>query len=94
MSATEMATVPREIKCRCLGGGDHIAVQGLADMLHVNIHLISTINPDMELIRISQCSYWSHPSWLDGSVSGPPIKNGQGRVRGQGWILGKIVCQG
>ena len=33
--------------------GDHIAVQGLADMLHVNIHIISTINPDMELIRTS-----------------------------------------
>ena len=26
--------------------GDHIAVQGLADMLHVDIHIISTINPD------------------------------------------------
>ena len=34
--------------------GDHIAVQGLADMLHVNIHTISTINPDMELIRTSR----------------------------------------
>ena len=33
--------------------GDHIAVQGLADMLHVDIHIISTINPDMELIRTS-----------------------------------------
>ena len=33
--------------------GDHIAVQGLADMLHVNIHIISTTNPDMELIRTS-----------------------------------------
>ena len=33
--------------------GDHIAVQGLADMLHVDIHIISTINPDMELIRPS-----------------------------------------
>ena len=31
--------------------GDHIAVQGLADKLHVNIHIISTISPDMELIR-------------------------------------------
>ena len=33
--------------------GDHIAVQGLADMLHVDIHIISTITPDMELIRTS-----------------------------------------
>ena len=33
--------------------GDHTAVQGLADMLHVDIHIISTINPDMELIRTS-----------------------------------------
>ena len=33
--------------------GDHIAVQGLADMLHVDIQIISTINPDMELIRTS-----------------------------------------
>ena len=33
--------------------GDHIAVQGLADMLHVNIHIISTINPDMALIKTS-----------------------------------------
>ena len=33
--------------------GDHIAVQGLADMLHVDIHIISTINPDMDLIRTS-----------------------------------------
>ena len=33
--------------------GDHIAVQGLADMLHVDIHIISTINPDMELVRTS-----------------------------------------
>ena len=32
---------------------DHIAVQGLADMLHVNIHIISTINPDMEPITTS-----------------------------------------
>ena len=34
--------------------GDHIAVQGLADMLHVDIHIISTINPDMELIKTSR----------------------------------------
>ena len=33
--------------------GDRIAVQGLADMLHVDIHIISTINPDMEPIRTS-----------------------------------------
>ena len=33
--------------------GDHIAVQGPSDMLHVNIHIISTINPDMEVIRTS-----------------------------------------
>ena len=33
--------------------GDYIAVQGLADMLHVDIHIISTINPDMELIKTS-----------------------------------------
>ena len=29
---------------------DHIAIQGVADMLHVDIHIISTINPDMDLI--------------------------------------------
>ena len=33
--------------------GDHIVVQGLADTLHVDIHIISIINPDMELIRTS-----------------------------------------
>ena len=33
--------------------GDHVAVEGLANMLHVDIHTISTINPDMELIRTS-----------------------------------------
>ena len=33
--------------------GDHIAVQGLADMLHVDIPIISTINPDMDLIKTS-----------------------------------------
>ena len=33
--------------------GDHIAVQGLADMLHVDMHIISTINPDTELVRSS-----------------------------------------
>ena len=33
--------------------GDHIAVQGLANMLRVNIHIISTLNPDMEVIRTS-----------------------------------------
>ena len=35
--------------------GDHIAVQGLADMLrlHVDISIISTINPDMDLIKTS-----------------------------------------
>ena len=38
-----MAAVPQGIKCRCVG--DHIAVQRLADMLHVDIHIISTINP-------------------------------------------------
>ena len=32
------------------------AVQGLADMLHVDIHIISTINSDMELIRTSHHS--------------------------------------
>ena len=31
--------------------GDHIAVQGLADMLHVDIQIISTSNPDMEPIK-------------------------------------------
>ena len=33
--------------------GDHTAVQGLADMLHVDIHIISTLNPDMDIIRTS-----------------------------------------
>ena len=52
-SAIKMAAVPWEIKCRCLG--DQIAVQGLADMFHVDIHIISTItiNLDMELITTS-----------------------------------------
>ena len=50
-TATEVVTVFRKTECRCLG--DHIAVQGLADMLHVDIHIISTINPDMELVRTS-----------------------------------------
>ncbi len=31
--------------------GDHVAVQGLADMLHVDIHILSTINPNMEPIK-------------------------------------------
>ena len=31
--------------------GDHIAVQGLADMLHVDVHIVSTINPNMEPIK-------------------------------------------
>ena len=31
--------------------GDHIAVQGLADMLHVDVHIVSTINPNMEQSR-------------------------------------------
>jgi len=35
---------------RSTAWGDHIAVQGLADMLHVDIHIISTINPNMEPI--------------------------------------------
>ena len=30
-----------------------VAVQGLADMLHIDIYIISTINLDMELIRTS-----------------------------------------
>ena len=29
---------------------DHIAVQGLADMLHVDIHIIATSDPDMDPI--------------------------------------------
>jgi DNA replication protein DnaC len=33
--------------------GDHIAVQGLADMLHADIRIISTIDPDMEPITTS-----------------------------------------
>ena len=32
---------------------DDIAVQGLADMLHVDINVVSTINPDMKPIRTS-----------------------------------------
>ena len=35
---------------------DHIAVQGLADMLRVDIQIISTINPDMEPVRTSHHS--------------------------------------
>ena len=31
--------------------GDHIALQGLADMLHVDIHIIATSDPDMETIK-------------------------------------------
>ena len=48
---------------------DHIAVQRLADMLRVDIHIISTINPDMELIRTSH--HWSHTPGLDWSISLP-----------------------
>ena len=33
--------------------GDHIAVQGLVDMLHVDIRIISTVNPDMDVIKTS-----------------------------------------
>ena len=41
--------------------GDHIAVQGLADMLH------------MEVIKTSHnaCSCWTYPSWFNRSVSLP-----------------------
>ena len=39
---------------RSTAWGDHIAVPGPADMLHVDIHIISTTNPDMEPIRTSQ----------------------------------------
>ena len=42
--------------------GDHIAVQGLADMLHVDIQIIATSNPDMEPIRCFK-------PWFDGSVA-------------------------
>ena len=44
--ATEMHTASQE---QVLGR----AVQGLADMSHVDIQIISTLNPDMELIRQS-----------------------------------------
>ena len=37
-------------RLRSTAWGDHIAVQGLADM---NIQIISTINPDMEPVRTS-----------------------------------------
>ena len=44
--------------------GDHIAVQGLADMLHVDIHIISTINPDMEIhTHIRWCGLGTTSSW-------------------------------
>ena len=31
--------------------GDHLTVQALANMLNVNINIISTLNPDMESIQ-------------------------------------------
>ena len=41
-----MGQVPPQI-----AWGDHIAVQGLADMLHVDIHIIATSDPDMDPIK-------------------------------------------
>ena len=31
--------------------GDHVAVQGLADMLNVDVHILSTTNPNMDRIK-------------------------------------------
>ena len=45
----EMVTVSWELNAGAWG--DHIAVQGLAHVLHIDIHIISTINPDMDLIK-------------------------------------------
>ena len=40
-------------RLRSNGWGDHVAVQGLADMLHIDIDIISTNNPNMEPIKTS-----------------------------------------
>ena len=48
--------------------GDHIAVQGLADMLHVDIHIIATSNPDMEPIKSCHPAIGVFKPWFDGSV--------------------------
>ena len=60
INAVEDAETRRELRwCKYLerlkstAWGDHIAVQGLADMLCVDIHIVSTINPDMEPVRTS-----------------------------------------
>ena len=60
INAVEDAETRRELRwCKYLerlkstAWGDHIAVQGLADMLRVDIHIVSTINPDMEPVRTS-----------------------------------------
>ena len=38
-------------KMASVAWGDHVALQGLADMLRVDVHVLSTINPDMEPIK-------------------------------------------
>ena len=48
--------------------GDHIAVQGLADMLHVDIHVLATLNPDTNPITSMSCFYWSATSWATWTV--------------------------
>ena len=46
------------VRLKLTAWGDHIAVQGLADMLHVDIHIVSTINPDMEPVKTSHHTYY------------------------------------
>ena len=60
INSVEDAEIRQELRwCKYLerlkstAWGDHIAVQGLADMLRVDIHIVSTINPDMEPVRRS-----------------------------------------
>ena len=60
INSIEDAETQQEVRwCKYLEGlqstawGDHIAVQGLADMLHVDIHIIATIIPNMGPITTS-----------------------------------------
>ena len=56
---------------RSTAWGDHIAVPGPADMLHVDIHIISTTNPDMEPIRTLQHTPMGVVPWFNWPISLP-----------------------
>ena len=38
-------------RLRSTAWGDHIILQDMADMLHVDIHIITTSDPDMDPIK-------------------------------------------